>query len=255
MVPVQVAESFHLVFLQTLASRANLAAWALKGGGNLRFFYLSDRLSEDIDLDTFDIEPWAFQERVDQSLASDLLKRTLGLLGSRIDYVNPKERSETKSKWVVGIGHRSETDPVYTQIEVSHRAYPYRDFVKVEPVGQAAIAPYAAALRRPTFGHYLPRAAIAQKVDALWGREVRQPRDVFDLDVLFRVAPDAVVRGDISEADLRAAITRIVEIGYDEFRAKVLSFIEPAVLPLYEPIEAWEGMQMTVAERLEALLP
>ena len=233
MVPVQVAESFHLAFLQALATRANLTAWALKGGDNLRFFYSSDRFSEDIDLDTFDIEPWAFQERVDQALASDLLKRTLGILGLRIEYVNQKERSETKSKWVVGIGRQSETDPVYTQIEVSHRAYPYRDFVKVEPVGPAAIAPYAAALRRPTFGHYLPRAAIAQKVDALWGREVRQPRDVFDLDLLFRVAPDAAVRGDTSEADLRAAITRIVEIGYDEFRAKVLSFIEPAVLPLY----------------------
>jgi Nucleotidyl transferase AbiEii toxin, Type IV TA system len=255
MVPVQVAESFHLAFLQALATRANLTAWALKGGDNLRFFYSSDRFSEDIDLDTFDIEPWAFQERVDQALASDLLKRTLGILGLRIEYVNPKERSETKSKWVVGIGRQSETDPVYTQIEVSHRAYPYRDFVKVEPVGPAAIAPYAAALRRPTFGHYLPRAAIAQKVDALWGREVRQPRDVFDLDLLFRVAPDAAVRGDTSEADLRAAITRIVEIGYDEFRAKVLSFIEPAVLPLYEPLEAWEGMQMTVIEHLEGLLP
>ena len=63
------------------------------------------------------------------------------------------------------------------------------------------------------------------------------------------------MRGDIDEARLRAAITRVVEIGYDEFRAKVLSFIEPAVLPLYEPIDAWEGMQMTVVERLEGLLP
>ena len=142
-----------------------------------------------------------------------------------------------------------------TQIEVSHRAYPYRDFVKGEPVTAAAIATYAAALRQPTFGHYLPRAAIAQKVDALWGRDVQQPRDVFDLDLLFRVAPDAVLRGDIDEVDLRAAIARIVEIGYGEFRAKVLSFIEPAALPLYEPAEAWESMQMTVIERLEGLLP
>jgi len=36
---------------------------------------------------------------------------------------------------------------------------------------------------------------------------------------------------------------------------RVLSFIEPAVLPLYEPIDAWEGMQMTVIGRLEGLLP
>lgn len=78
---------------------------------------------------------------------------------------------------------------------------------------------------------------------------------MFDLDLLFRAAPGAVVRGDISEADLRAAITRIVEIGYAEFRAKVLSFVEPAALPLYEPVGAWEDMQMTVIERLEGLLP
>ncbi len=198
LVPVQVAESFHLAFLQALATRANLTAWAPKGGGNLRLFHLSDRFSEDIELDTFDIEPWVFQERVDQALTSDLLKRTLGILGSRIEYVNPKERSETKAKWVIGIRHRSETDPVYTQIEVSHRAYPYRDFVKVEPASPAA---------------------IAQKVDALRGRDVRQPRDVFDLDVLFRVAADAVVRGDIDEADLRAAVSRVVEVGYAELSA------------------------------------
>lgn len=253
--PIEIAEGFHIAFLQALATRANPAAWALKGGGNLRFFYASERFSEDIDLDTFDIEPWAFQERVDQTLASELMKRTLGTLGLSIDYVNPKERSQTKSKWVLGLQHLSETEPVYTQIEVSHREYPYRDFVNVEPVTQGAVARYAAALRRPTFGHYTPRAAIPQKVDALWGRDVRQPRDVFDLDLLFRIAPDAVSRGDVNEADLRAAITRLFEIGYDEYRAKVLSFIEPDSLPLYEAVEVWEGMQMTVAERLEGLLP
>lgn len=255
MPPSAIAEGFHLAFLQALAARANLAAWALKGGGNLRFFYASERFSEDIDIDTFDVEPWTFQDRVDQTLASGLLSRTLGILGSRIDYVNPKERSDTKSKWVLGLRRPSETQPIHTQIEVSHREYLYRDFVKVEPVAQAAVTPYAAALRRPTFGHYLPRAAVAQKIDALWARSVRQPRDVFDLDFLFRVAPDALSRGDVTEARLRAAVTRVFEIGHDEYRAMVLSFIGPDALPLYEPVEVWEGMQMTVAERLERLLP
>jgi len=255
MTPLQVAESFHLAFLQALAVRANASAWALKGGGNLRFFYPSERFSENIDLDTFDIEPWVFQERVDQTLASDLLARTLRVLGTHVDHVNPKERSDTKSKWVIGLTHTLDGEPVYTQVEVSHREYPYRDFVRIEPVTEAAVAPYAAVLRRPTFGHYLPRAAVAQKVDALCGRTVPQPRDVFDLDLLFRVAPDAVKRGDIAEADLRTAIARIFEIGYDEYRSKVLSFIEPAVVPLHEAADAWKSMQIGVAERLEALLP
>jgi predicted nucleotidyltransferase component of viral defense system len=255
MTPLQVAESFHLAFLQALAVRANTSAWALKGGGNLRFFYPSDRFSEDIDIDTFDIEPWVFQERVDQALASDLLARTLRVLGTQADHVNPKERSPTKSKWVIGLMQTMGGEPAYTKVEVSHREYPYRAFVKVEPVTEAAVAPYAAALRRPTFGHYLPRAAVAQKIDALGGRTVRQPRDVFDLDLLFRVAPDAVKRGDIAEAGLRTAIARILDIGFDEYRSKVLSFLEPAVAPLYEATDAWESMQIGVAERLEALLP
>jgi hypothetical protein len=38
MAPIEIAESFHLAFLQALATRANLSAWALKGGGNLRYF-------------------------------------------------------------------------------------------------------------------------------------------------------------------------------------------------------------------------
>jgi hypothetical protein len=253
--PVEIVESCQLVFLQALAARVDPAAWALKGGGNLRFFYASERLSEDIDLDTFDVEPWAFQDRVDQTLGSDLLKRTLGVLGSRIEYVNPKERSETKSKWVLGVRHPTESEPVYTQIEVSHREYPYREFAKVEAVPQAALDRYAAAVRRPMVGHYLPRGAIAQKINALWGRDVRQPRDVFDLDILFRAAPDAMSKGDVDEASLRGAITRTFEIGYDEYRAKVLSFIEPDALPICEPVEAWEGMQVAVAGHLERLLP
>src|SRR3972149_8342653 len=89
--PVEIAESCQLVLLQALATRVDPAAWALKGGANLRFFYASERFSEDVDLDTFDIEPWAFQDRVDQTLASDLLRRTLGLLGSRHDHLHPQE--------------------------------------------------------------------------------------------------------------------------------------------------------------------
>src|SRR3990172_10653585 len=95
--PVEIAESCQLVLLQALATRVDPAAWALKGGANLRFFYASERFSEDVDIDTFDIEPWAFQDRVDQTLASDLIKRTLGILGSPPHYVNGKGGSGTKT--------------------------------------------------------------------------------------------------------------------------------------------------------------
>lgn len=255
MLPVEIAEFFHLAFLQSLSTRVAPALWVLKGGGNLRFFYPSERFSEDIDLDTFDVDPWLFQDRTDQTLGSSLLVRTLGVLGVQIDYVNPKERSGTKSKWVVGLREGAQGMLVYTQVEVSHREYPYRPFAAVEPVSEAAAAPYAAALRRPVFGHYQPHAATRQKITALWDRDVRQARDVFDLDLLFRVAPGAVSRGDVPAEELEAAIVRAFEIGYDEYRSKVLSFIAPDALPIYEPESVWEDMQLTVTERLRELRP
>jgi hypothetical protein len=47
----QAVEIFHLQFLRVFGTRVDKNLYALKGGGNLRFFYRSIRFSEDIDLD------------------------------------------------------------------------------------------------------------------------------------------------------------------------------------------------------------
>ena len=46
----QAVELFHLLFLRQLASGADRARIALKGGCNLRFYFGSVRYSEDLDL-------------------------------------------------------------------------------------------------------------------------------------------------------------------------------------------------------------
>lgn len=53
--PIQVVEQFHLLFLAQLGRRLDKKFCVLKGGCNLRFFHQSVRLSEDLDLDVFDL--------------------------------------------------------------------------------------------------------------------------------------------------------------------------------------------------------
>jgi len=49
--PRQAVEIFHMLFLHAFGTRVDKSLYALKGGGNLRFFHKSIRYSEDIDLD------------------------------------------------------------------------------------------------------------------------------------------------------------------------------------------------------------
>jgi predicted nucleotidyltransferase component of viral defense system len=54
----QTIESFHLLFLQVLtASRQDW--FVLKGGANIRYFFGSNRYSNDIDLDIVEREAWS----------------------------------------------------------------------------------------------------------------------------------------------------------------------------------------------------
>lgn len=47
----QIREVFHFLFLERLLKISDAGIYVLKGGVNLRFFFLSPRYSEDMDLD------------------------------------------------------------------------------------------------------------------------------------------------------------------------------------------------------------
>jgi len=99
---------------------------------------------------------------------------------------------------------------------------------------------------------YLPPAAIRQKVRALvQGRET-EPRDVFDLDLLFARHPAAVGPGDVPAAELDAAAAAL-SIGHDSYRELVVEFIEDEQVQVYEREDVWSDMVFKVVERLEAL--
>jgi len=252
--PAEVAEAFHLAFLTAFAAVADPRSFALKGGGNLRFFFGSLRFSEDIDLDAFAAEPGVFSLKVEKAFESLNLAKLLATLGIRVTHLNPKDRTSTKEKWVIGLSHPGVGAPVYTRVEISHRAYGLEAYVAVEPVTSQAVAAYA-PLPAPLIGHYLPGGAVIQKIVALQGRRATQPRDVFDLDHLFRRYPETVRPSVLDAATLEAAIARVYEIDSAAYRSKVVSFLDPSVRAALDTADAWGSMQVRVVEALEAMLP
>ena len=97
-------------------------------------------------------------------------------------------------------------------------------------------------------------AATYQKVLALRERKETQPRDVFDLDFLFGKFPDAVSRGTIETSILQGAFERAFEISYEEYRSKVVTFLDPDVRDAYRQPDVWAQIQERVLDQIEALM-
>jgi hypothetical protein len=102
--------------------------------------------------------------------------------------------------------------------------------------------------------HYASHAAITQKIHALAGRTEPQARDVFDLELLF-ARPDSaeLILTAAHKLWLPDAIEHAMSISYDEFRAKVVAYLDVEHLALYQDRAAWDAMQQAVIARLEEL--
>ena len=248
----EAVEAFHIAFLYVLQGHADPNSFALKGGSNLRFYLDSLRYSEDIDLDTFNEEPYLFSEKIEKSFASPNLSKLLGSLGIRIDYLNPKDRTPTKEKWMVGLTCESIPAMVYTRVEVSHRVYNLNEYIEIKRMPNKVVSPYS-PLPAPTIGHYIPRGALIQKTGALEERKETQPRDVFDLDYLFRKFPQAADKGLVPNDIITSAITRLFEISYQEYRSKVISFLDISIQAAYDSEDIWQEIQIRVADQLEEM--
>ena len=247
-----VVERFHLAFLSALREAAGRDEFIVKGGANLRFYFGSPRYSEDLDLDVPDAAPSRFSEKMARALDGQLLHRILGADGIEIDRMNRTERSHTKEKWKIGLRHPSLGYSASTRVEISYREYPYpHDASVTEPMGGEMQRAYP-HLRLPLVRHYLPAAAITQKIVALKDRSATQPRDVFDLDILFRGCPRALLSGDVDPNLLNVAIDRIMSISYELYQAKVGAFLEPGLEHLATR-EYWDALSVSVVERLEEI--
>jgi len=244
-------ELFHLVFLRALVAKGeDKARCALKGGCNLRFFFGSVRYSEDIDLDVTSIGRETLKNKVDRLLRSPLVLAPLKSKGVEVVDVSAPKQTETTQRWKAGL-HVDGGLPIRTKIEFSRRGT--LEGAKFERVDAEALRPYGLPPFLAT--HYATPAAIAQKIHALAGRTEPQARDVFDLNALFaRADGGALSLSDTDRAWLPKAIEHASGISFDEYRSKVVAYLEPEQAELYEAREHWALMLETVVERLESLL-
>lgn len=240
-------ELFHLVFLRALVAKGeDKGLIALKGGCNLRFYFGSIRYSEDIDFDVGVIAPGTLRNRVERLLRSPLIAAPLKTAGLEVVDVSAPKQTGTTQRWKVGLRAQGIAAPLRTKVEFSRRDS--IEGARYEGVASAVLRPYG--LTQVLATHYAAHAAIEQKVQALAGRAEPQARDVFDLNLLF-------ARGDVSELHppkrLSQAIDNAMGISFDEYRSKVVAYLDPEQAVLYEGRDAWNAMQESVVARLEAL--
>jgi hypothetical protein len=249
MTPAQLIESFHLAFLQVLATRLNQRDYVLKGGANLRYFFGSHRYSEDIDFDAGGEESWKLEEKVDVALSAPSLTALLRRSAITIAQVTKPKQTETTQRWKLQLAVSGREETVSTKVEFSRRNGDER--FQLEAVPDRVVAPYA--LRPPTVLHYLAAPATEQKVLALALRNEAQARDVFDLDLLFRGHPGAVARGALTSLTLTQAAEHCLELPFEAFEAQVLPFLDPDFSELYTDPAVWEQIRAYVIDQLGAL--
>jgi hypothetical protein len=241
-------ERFHLAFVEVAAVRLPIADFVVKGGANMRFFFRSPRRSRDIDFNYVGSRFESFAGRVDEVLES----RALGelLRQHEITLVNPRryKQTDTTRRWKLSLQTPSVED-ADSKIEFSAREEPLDDF-ELRPVDPEIARRLGG--RSVPINRYGAIAMVTQKVGALRHRSETQPRDVFDLDLLFRTHRDALARAPLEQRALEEAIERARGLKYDEYRTTVVDYLEEEIVDVLGSKSAWHDMLRHVVETLEA---
>lgn len=251
--PAQRIEAFHLAFLQVFAAGARKQRCILKGGANLRYFFGSIRYSNDIDLDAIAVKDWRIEDAVDQALASAALSRILQTLDIGIEpgSIGKPKQTATTRRWRLGLiaPSMSAGDAVRTTIELSARG-DGSDDRELAPVPALVVRPYG--LLAPTVMHYRIRAALEQKVAALAERSQTKARDVFDLDLLFRLHDREAKPRALAAPKAELAAERGIALTDADFETQVVPFLDPDVAEIY--VGRWPEICESVAGRLLELV-
>jgi len=247
----QSIEVFHLVFLRALLAKGeDKALIALKGGCNLRFYFGSARYSEDIDFDVMVIGKATLRNKVDRLLKSPLVASPLKSHGIEVVEVTAPKQGDTTQRWKAGLRVHGLSVPLRTKIEFSRRGS--IEGASYESVDAGLARGYGLTSTLAT--HYNIHAAITQKVTALAGRTEPQARDLFDLNLLF-TRPDAagLVLKAAQKTGLAAAIERAIGISFDEYKSRVVAYLEPSAAGLFDERDDFQALQEFVVSSLEAL--
>ena len=242
---------FHLVFLRALVAKGDdKARIALKGGCNLRFYFGSVRYSEDIDFDVSVIAKDTLENKVERLLRSPMVTAPLKTKGIEITEPTAPKQTQTTQRWKLGLRAAGISVPLRTKVEFSRRNTPAE--AAFERVDDEVLRPYGLPAFLAT--HYTLSAAITQKIHALAERTEPQVRDLFDLHLLFaRPESERLALTAVQQTWLPAAIEHALDMSFDEYRSKVVAYLEPAHLELYSDRSAWDLLQDVVIARLEEL--
>ena len=241
-------ERFHLALLQVLPQHLPASNYAVKGGANLRLFLESVRRSEDIDLNFVGRVNWSLQERMDAVMRSPALAALLAVQGIKVVGVNPSKTTSTTGRWKFQL-----TAPgiiVSSNVEFSMRGED-RPLYQMASVSSRLAA--AVGMRAALANHYLPTAAVEQKVAALALRSEAQARDIFDLDFLFTRFPIESAAVQVPERELGIARRRVFETTYQEYRQLVVTYIDPAFVSIYNNETEWARIALNVATTLDEM--
>ena len=114
---LETVELFHLQFLRALLTGGDKRAFVVKGGCNLRFFFGSPRLSEDLDLDVVFRSAVALRNRVDRLLESKGLETILAAHRIAIVRASAPKQTETVQRWKIAL--KSNAGAVATKVGFS----------------------------------------------------------------------------------------------------------------------------------------
>ena len=243
----KLVELLHLALLQVMPSYLPVSDYAVKGGANLRLFYGSRRRSQDIDFDYLGSRFHAVEGAVDAALASRAFRDLLRVAGVEMSEPTKPKQTDTTRRWKFYVD--GPDAHLNTKIEFSARE------ADAEHAFEAARGDLGRAigLRVVKAEHYLPPAAIRQKIRALAQRSQAEPRDVFDLDLLFATHGGEIRAGDVDPVTLTGAIDAALGVPYEAYRDLVVQYLEDEFVPIYGRPEVWTDMTLGVVERLERL--
>ncbi|MBI2766535.1 MAG: nucleotidyl transferase AbiEii/AbiGii toxin family protein [Chloroflexi bacterium] len=163
--------------------------------------------------------------------------------------ISHSKATDTTHRWKFGLAAPGVPD-ASSKVEFSARGtdLPY-ELARIDLVLAERLR-----VRPMRLNHYLPAAAVVQKVEALKGRAHTEPRDVFDLDHLFTTFPDVLGQTKVPPALLKAAVERASELTYPEFESTVVPYLDEDLRSILGSPTAWEDMHLRVIERLEAAM-
>jgi len=239
--PLQVREVFHIEFLRWLGRKAKPENYAVKGGVNLRFFFKSFRYSEDMDIDVRDIKIFQLQDTVMTILNNRTFRENLkpfGIADIRAPDITKAKQTETTQRFKAHIILSSGED-LFTKIEFSRRGFSgdvVTGLLDDRILRVYKLAPLLAS-------HYDCFSAAAQKIGALASRAQTQARDIFDLVILSSQCDGWPAHTVIDEEKVQAALGRIAEVGFEQFRDTVVSYLSVEDQKAYSTEASWKEAQ------------